>query len=320
MPIRQLQPINNPGSSDSSSEGSGGGGISTPFSGSGGQVVLPSTLETIDTGLYEYINEKFDIFSETNEGWKKVPVLWMATERVFQIKNDKDLRDSAGRLILPLITIERTSISKDPGFKGAVQADIPPEKSGPRGYRGGSLPIARNIVQDKTRNHANADSRRKKGEVGSKNVGNGQETFKTDNKKIVYEEVFMPIPTYITIIYTLTLRAEYQQQMNTMLTPFITKTGQINSFVFEKDNNRYEAFIQQDYGQNNNLSNLGEDERAFMSKIEIKVLGYLTGDEKNEDQPFKSKRETIVEIKLVRERTIVGDKKPWLTDNNNYRE
>ena len=279
--------------------------------------IMPSTIETIDTGLYNYINEKFNISAETNDGWKKIPVLWLSSERAFQVKNDKNLRDSAGRLVLPLITIERTSMTKDPAFKGAVQANVMPEIFGPRGYRGGALPIARRIKQDKTRDRADADQKRTHGPIDAPSVARG---FTKSNRKIVYEEILMPIPTYVSVTYSINLRAEYQQQMNTMMTPFITRTGQINSFVFTENNHRYEAFIQQDLSQNNNLSNMGEEERTFMTKIDIKVLGYLIGDGKNNSQPASVKKETIVEIKPIRERVILGDKKPWVSDNDDYRQ
>ena len=144
--------------------------------------------------------------------------------------------------------------------------------------------------------------------------------FQKINHKIVYETTYMPIPTYIKIMYTITLRTEYQQQMNTMLTPFITNTGQINSFIFQKNLHRYEAFIEQDFTQNNNIANLATEERAFGSKVQIKVLGYLNGATENYASPIHAKAETIAEIKLIRERTIVGDEKPWRTDNKKYRE
>ena len=65
---------------------------------------------------------------------------------------------------------------------------------------------------------------------------------------------------------------------------------------------------------------MGEDERTFMTKIDIKVLGYLIGDGKNNSQPASVKKETIVEIKPIRERVILGDKKPWVSDNDDYRQ
>ena len=68
------------------------------------------------------------------------------------------------------------------------------------------------------------------------------------------------------------------------------------------------------------MSNLGEEERSFKTTVKLKVLGYLLGDGENDDAPKIVKKETIVEVKLIRERTIVGDEKPWETDDKKYRE
>ena len=121
-------------------------------------------------------------------------------------------------------------------------------------------------------------------------------------------------------MYTVNLRAEYQQQINEMLTPFITKTGQLNHFIIEKNKHRYEAFIQQSFTQNNNLANMGEEERSFHTKVEIKVLGYLNGEGINDPKPKITTKENLVELRISRERVIVGDKIPWKTKDNKYRE
>ena len=277
--------------------------------------IMPSTLETIDTGFYNHINDQFNISVSTNDGFKKVPVVWIGAERAFQVKNDYRLRTTDGQIILPVMTVERTSVAKDPAFKGGVQANVINEIANPRGYRGGGLPIARTINQEKTRNFANADQNRRSGANG-----NVKREFTRQNKKIVYNTIIMPAPTYLSINYSITLRTEYQQQMNTMLTPFITRTGNINSFIFEENNHRFEAFIQQDFTQNNNLATMAMDERMFLTKIDVKVLGYLIGDGINNPEPQSIIHENIFEIKPIRERTIVGDEKPWRTDNKKYRE
>ncbi len=88
---------------------------------------MPSTLETIDKAFYDWVDDNLNVFSTTNEGWKKVPLIWVSAERSFQVKTDKDLRDDYGVLKLPLITIERKSIVKDPNRKGIYQANIPPK-------------------------------------------------------------------------------------------------------------------------------------------------------------------------------------------------
>ena len=96
--------------------------------------MTPSTIENIDLAIYKLINEDFDLHTRTNTGFKKVPVLWMSPERAVNSK-DKDIRDSVGKLKLPLITVDRASFNKDPQFKGGWQAHIFPDKSGPRGYK-----------------------------------------------------------------------------------------------------------------------------------------------------------------------------------------
>ena len=70
--------------------------------------LMPSTLETIDTAFYNWVNETLDISATSNRGWNKVPLIWVSAERSFQVKNDKDLRDEFG--VLKLLGIRWSSI------------------------------------------------------------------------------------------------------------------------------------------------------------------------------------------------------------------
>jgi hypothetical protein len=271
--------------------------------------IEPSTIETIDLAIYNLINESFDLHTKTNTGFKKVPVLWMSPERAVNSK-DKTIRDSVGKLRLPLITVDRTSFNKDPSFKGAWQAHIPTDTTGPRGYRKHQRLVSRKISQAPTRKFASSQSGKH----------NGQQNYPRDNKKVVYEETYAPIPVWVTVNYSINLRTEYQQQMNDLMTPFATKTGLINALFAEYNGHRYETFIQGDLSMSNNTANLGEDERMFQTKVDLKVLGYLLGDGTNEEAPKFTTRETIVEVKLIRERSIVGDSKPWESDDDSFRD
>ena len=60
-----------------------------------------STLETIDTGFFEYVRDKFDIHTVSNGGFVKVPVIWTGQERAFQLKSDQNLRDSVDEKLEP---------------------------------------------------------------------------------------------------------------------------------------------------------------------------------------------------------------------------
>jgi hypothetical protein len=117
--------------------------------------MLGSRIEDIDYAITSWLKEDLDLTTTTNEGYKRVPVLWQTPERAFQIKNDHDLRhpidDGGGTITLPVITIERTAITKDPTRKGGYQAQI---FSDNRNGRVGRMTIAKRIKQDKTRNFA----------------------------------------------------------------------------------------------------------------------------------------------------------------------
>lgn len=269
----------------------------------------PSTIETIDTSIYEWLEESLNLHTTTNKGMFKVPVLWLGSERVWQIKNDQRIRDKVGKLILPLITINRDSITKDPSFKGSFQANLYENSD----YKGGATPVDSNINQDKTQNFQNA--------TRSNDTKNKQQTGKIkENNQTIYNTYNSPIPVYVNTTYSITLRTEYQQQMNDLMQPFITATGQINSFLLKKDGHRFEAFIQQDFSMNNNTTNIGEDERMFETKVQIKVLGYLVGEGFNRPRSSLARRENQVKVRITGERTMVGDKIPWKKKDNDYRD
>ena len=257
------------------------------------EIIMPSTLEKIDEAFFEHIDENFNVHATTKKGFKKVPVLWMTAERSYQIKNDQNIRDKNGSLILPIITIERSTVDKNPSNKGAFFGNVPPIND----EKGGSVVIARRIKQNKTSDFASADAYRLFGQLN----------FPFKSEKIVYQTVTVPMPVYVTISYAITLRTEYQQRMNEIITPFITKPGGINHFVIRKDQHFYEAFVQQSFAQSNNISSLGESERSYQTTVNIQVLGYLIGQGDNQDQPKVVVRENAVEFRMPRERVITGD-------------
>ena len=256
--------------------------------------MLASTIESIDYAIVSWLKKDLELSATTNSGWNKVPILWQTPERSFQIKNDKALRDSNGALVLPLISIERTGITKDPSRKGAYQANLySKDKNG----RTGRMTIAKRIVEDKTRNYAVVGNTRRGNYTSTKE----QEYYPRINKKIVIQSLSIPIPVYVNVEYKLTIKSEYQQQMNELLAPFMTRTGQINAFILRRNGHLYEAFIDQGFTHNNNVANMGEDMRMFTSEVSIRILGYLIGEGENDDRPIVRVEENVVELTYPQE-------------------
>lgn len=282
-------------------------GVDIPF--------RPSTIESVDHALFDWLTNTMHINSETFEGWKQVPVLWVTAERAVQSKQSSTLRDDDGMLILPIATIERTGVQKDVTRKGVIQANIP-EVGDLIGGVGGHITVAKKINVNKTADFANAAASRKYGDVGT-----GQINFNTRNKrtsKVVYDTYSVPTPVYITSKYEITIKTEYQEQMNEVLTPLVVYTGGVNQFIVRKDGHMYEAFIEQDFAFNNTVGNLEEKERIYETTIVINVLAYLLGEGPNRTRPSFARRENAVEVRLPRERVMFGDIPDW-TDRSFFR-
>jgi len=268
--------------------------------------MLASRIEDIDYALTSWVKKDVDIYTSTNEGFTQVPVLWQVPERSYQIKNEKSLRDDGGALKLPLISVERTAITKDPQRKGSFQANI---YSKNKNGRSGRMILAKRIVPDKTRNFAVAAGTRT-----GKSAPADQRYYPRVNRKIVIQTLSIPIPIYVNITYKITLKSEYQQQMNDMLAPFIARTGQINSFVMRRNGHLYEAFIEQDFTHSNNVNNLAEDMRMFTSEISIRVLGYLIGEGESDDRPIVRIDENTVKYQFPNETVMPNGTIPLFGD------
>ncbi len=253
--------------------------------------IAPSTLEDIDQAAYNWLNGDLDVKTTTNKGFQKVPVQWVAGERVFQSKNNPNLRDKSGALIMPMVTLERTSIVKDPSKKGTAYGNIPNRSD----IKGGAITVARRIKQDKTGNFANASSKRK----------NGKLNFRTRKKeKVVTETITIPMPVYVEVTYKISLRAEYQQQMNDMVQSFITEPGGTSYLTLKNNGHTYDAFIQSDFALQNSVADM-QGERTYETMIELKVVAALIGDSVNQETPKYIIRENAVDVKIPRETVLL---------------
>ena len=280
-------------------------------------IMMPSTLETIDYAFYDFVNEKLNLSTTSNEGFKKVPIIWASTERAYQIKNLKEVHDSEETLILPLITIERKTTVKEPNKRGLPWANIMPEND----EKGGTITIARHLNQEKTSQFQNNLANRK---LGPGKVGSSMHATNKRNmtaSKNVYETITIPLPTWITVTYEVSLRTEYQQQMNDLVQPWVTISG--NSTMpprIERDNHKFEVFLEGDYTNNSNTNNLEMDQRNYETTITARVLGYLIGEGPNQERPKIVKRQNAVEFRMARERVVVGDIPENIDSRGFYRE
>jgi len=278
------------------------------------KALVPSSLETVDFAIFKWLDETLDLYTKSNEGMRKVPIIWITAERAFQVKNSKELREiDSQAIIYPAMIIERTSVAKTEMNNRVVPGNIFPISLYEGDPKKGAFPISRKIVKDKTRNFKNAESKRLFNQNNFK--------YPEDVKGVppVYETSYIPYPVFLDINYNIKIRTQYLQQLNQVLQPFQTFTGGINQFVVDYEQHKYEAFIESDYGISSNSTNLGEDEKRFDAEIKVKVLGYITTNDVNQNTPVVVKREGPVKVRFTRERVMVEDINETIK-NGFYRE
>jgi hypothetical protein len=97
--------------------------------------------------------------------------------------------------------------------------------------------------------------------------------------------------------------------MNEIIQPFMTFTSGINHFMISKEEHKYEAFFERDSSFKNggNITKLENENRLFTTDFTINVLGYLLGAGANSEKPKIITSETIVEIKIPKEKEMFGE-------------
>lgn len=250
----------------------------------------PSTVETIDRSVYDFI-KGLNLHASTNKGRKIVPIMWGTAERSFLTKNSKEKRDLQGTLIYPAISIKRSGLTKPSPGSGVFIGNIP----GYNDEQGGSIVVSKVINQEKTSNFASADAKKKHGQVN----------YPRKNNKIVHKTISVPMPVNIETTYEVTIRTEFQQQMNELMMPFITLPGTVKAIQLKNSGHTYEGFIEGQYQSQDNMEGFNNEERKFETRITIRVIGYIIGQQGNSEKPFYAVRENAVEIKIPKERLVI---------------
>ena len=277
--------------------------------------IKPSTLETVDAALYKFVDEVLNLHSETTDGVIKIPVVFASAERSFLSKRSAEGRDNDGTMNLPMISIERKTVSKDltktNSYYGPTPFFIDP-------IHGSYIKVNKTIVEDKTNNFAVADN--VKNLDGVKRTPNGQAYFPSENKKIVTVSYYIPRPISVNVNYDIIIKTNYLQQMNNLVVPFINIGDYAKMVRISNDGHSYEAFFNGTFNTTNTVSNLTTNERTYQTNITVGVIGYLIGEGENQIRAKVIKRENAVKVKIPTERVIVGDVQQLPESSGFYRD
>jgi len=258
-------------------------------------ITIPSVgIEDVDIALFKLFENEIKLqVGGDNSDFKKVPVIFATGEKWAILKKKRALRDKNNSLILPLLTISRTSISQDlsndiagRGINqqtGEIVIRRRLDKSD-RGYQNlinrFLLKNQKNVATNSTKEHLDSQllTDRTVGENASEPLANDGAWLADVKTNNIYETIVIPSPQFYNVSYEVTMWTQYTQHMNQLLEQIVSSfLPQANSwkletpkgywFIATVDNNSYEP--------ENNLDEIGQEERVIKYKFTVNVKSYF---------------------------------------------
>ena len=266
-----------------------------------GDYEIPScTVEDVDRSVFNLFDKHLPLQAkEAGEGNKKIPVIFATGERFAVLRRKEPLRDKAGALILPLVSIMRT------GMTQAVDHGMGPGQGGP-------ITITKRISKESQiynklvnlQGISNQDSLASDAAVANtSNKGEGTEPGRvatrqdgsaanqSDRKgqllaprigKNIYETLTIPPVKFYTATYDITFWSQYTQEMNDMLMTVMSldQNNHQRTFKLETDKGYwFVGFVDSDLASGNNSDDFTDDERLIRYSFSIKVGAYVLAPE-----------------------------------------
>ncbi|NDC23130.1 MAG: hypothetical protein EBZ49_03220 [Proteobacteria bacterium] len=264
---------------------------------------VPScTIEDVDRALFNLFDKQLPLQVRQSQnstkmiGTKKVPVIFATGERFAFLRRKVPLGDRGGdhsALIIPLISITRSSISQDPD-NGIGPGQITPIVIKRRLSK--ESQIYKRLINDnrlknqddladETHNIEGLGSGSIEFTIGTRRTG----TPTTDNTRSgklltpdltnnIYETLVIPPIKYFTATYNITLWAQYTQEMNDMIMTIMSlyQNNHRRTFKLESDKGYwFVAYVGSEFSSENNSDDFTDAERIIKCNFDVKVNGYV---------------------------------------------
>ena len=260
---------------------------------------IPScTVEDVDRALFDLFDKDLPLLYTQRNDTRRIPIVFATGERFALIARKKPLRDRSKALILPVISIMRTSVNYGSEFGIAVAPDIRhiikrqlskedaiyQRLVNKQGLQNSDDLISQSAFSDipgergaepgriatRRKDAGNPDSIRiQSGNLLDPNLGNN-----------IYEIYEIPPPVYFTASYEVTIWTQYMQEMNNVIAVIGTEShfNAKKSFRIETPKGYYFiAYFEDAISNASNFDDFSEEERIVRSTMTVKVSGYFLG-------------------------------------------
>lgn len=228
--------------------------------------VIPSCgVEDLDRAVFDLFDKQIPLYYDLHGEKKRVPVIFATGERFALLRRKKPILDRNGALILPLVSVTRSSIENNPA-KGIANNQMFPH------------------VITKRLSSKDLVNRQLNNLEGLRNINGEDEENDPDlnlkprlNRNII-ETIEMPAVKYFSATYEISIWSSFTQQMNKLveavMSSYTLNPGQ--QFRLESEKGYwFSAFVDSSLSQDANYSDFTDAERYVKYNMSINATGYI---------------------------------------------
>jgi len=263
--------------------------------------IPPCTIEDVDRSVFNLFNESIPLQYEKSGVVKRTPVIYASGERFAVLRRKEPLRDKNNALILPLVSIMRTSVTQEvqrgmgPGEGSPITIKRRLNESDPVYKRLKNLHGFANQDNLASSEHRTGHSPERPagpystgsnpGTVASRRSPSGPTTNTRSGKILtpnlgssIVEIIEIPPTKFFNVTYDVTFWAQYTQQMNDMIMAMMSvyQDNRRRTFKLETDKGYwFVGYVGSDISPGNNYDDFTDNERLVRYSFEIQVAGYM---------------------------------------------
>lgn len=319
------------------------GGFESPDA---ADIVVPScTIEDLDRSVFDLFDRQIPLQvvqkgrgGSGSRGTKKVPVIFATGERFAILRRKIPLGDrgpSHSALVLPLISIQRTSIAQDPDngmgpgqtlpivIKRRLSEDNPIYKRliNEMGFRNQDDAAAEtNNLPGGGSEPGTLGTRRNLTTSPDAATGRVLRPQLTNN---IYETLTIPPTKHYTATYEVSIWAQYTQEMNEMLMTIMSLYQNNDRRTFRLETPKgywFVGYVSSDLSADNNTDDFTDQERIIRYSFSIKANGYIIAPQSPGSPAYVRRFVSAPSVEFgvfdTRSSVIIGSPSPQLNDPN----
>lgn len=246
---------------------------------------VPScTIEDVDRSVYDLFKTQLPLFYAHEREMRRVHVIFATGERFAILSRREPLRDPSGAIILPLISITRSSLTQ--GTESAISGG---QRSPIKIVRRLHVEDARyqnlanklglrnqlNVAIDSTLGtHGRLATRRRKSTRPGISYG-VPASVSNDN---IYEIITVAPVKYFTCEYKIAIWANFMQESNDLITTIMSGYQDNYGRAYRLETPKGYWFVGRvtgDIGQGSNFDSFSSEERIVRQEMSMQVTGYI---------------------------------------------